>query len=53
MYFHFLYWKQNFWKTDYKEVDGHLKPGAAKAFRLDSNCEKFKINKEGFHFETI
>lgn len=49
MYLHFLYWKQNFWKTDYREDEGHLKAGNAKSFNVSTSCKKFKINKSGFH----
>jgi hypothetical protein len=50
MYFHFLYWKQNYWKPDYREENGHLSSGNAKYFSLNNKCEKFKIDKMGFHF---
>jgi hypothetical protein len=49
MYFHFLHWKQKFWKVDYKKENGHLNSGNAMAFKINSNCEWFKIDKDGFH----
>lgn len=49
MYLHFLHWKQNYWKTDYKEEGGHLKRGDAKVFEMKPDCSYFRINQSGFH----
>ncbi|MGC9518890.1 MAG: DUF6625 family protein [Desulfuromonadaceae bacterium] len=49
IYFHFLHWKQEYWKTDYREKNGHLKPGNANFFRINNDCKKFMVDKNGFH----
>lgn len=49
MYLHFLYWKQYFWKTDYREVHGFLKSGTAETFAPEVGLKKFRINQKGFH----
>lgn len=51
MYFHFLYWKQYFWKTDYRDESGFLKPGNAQTFAVDANVKNFKMNQQGFQRE--
>jgi len=49
MYLHFLYWKQNFWKCDYKEAGGHLLAGDGFSFVMESDCHFFRVNETGFH----
>lgn len=49
MYLHFLYWKQNFWKRDYKEPGGHLLAGDGFSSAVEPDCHFFRINETGFH----
>ena len=49
MYFHFLYWKQNHWKREYKTEGGHLARGEAQCFVPAPDCRFFRITREGFH----
>jgi hypothetical protein len=49
MYFHFLFWKQNFWKIDYKADLGHLVSGEALS-EVDQAMlgRRWVVNKLGF-----
>nr|WP_157719546.1 DUF6625 family protein [Pseudomonas oryzae] len=49
MYFHFLYWKQNHWKREYKTEGGHLARGEAQCFVPGPDCRFFRVTREGFH----
>lgn len=49
MYFHFLYWKQNHWKREYKSEGGHLVRGDADFFEPTPDCKFFRVTRDGFY----
>jgi hypothetical protein len=51
MYFHFLNWKQEFWKKGYRAEGGHLDKGEARCDPLDASVRAFRINQGGFFVE--
>ncbi|SDR80292.1 hypothetical protein SAMN05216421_0342 [Halopseudomonas xinjiangensis] len=48
MYFHFLNWKQEFWKKGYRAEGGHLEKGEAVCDPVSPSTLEFKINRSGF-----
>lgn len=49
MYFHFLNWKQEFWKKGYRAEGGHLEKGEAKCDLVGPATKAFRICRSGFH----
>lgn len=48
MYFHFLNWKQEFWKKEYRAEGGHLEKGEAIWDPVTRDTREFRISRSGF-----